>query len=143
MPKLPNFSSHPNHVKPMKPSSILLRRALFLAGFAAAATAAAAPLPAPFAAQLDAEYPAIETLYQDLHRNPELGFDEHQTAKKLAERAKALGFEHTPGVGRTGVVGILKNGPGPTVMLRTEMDALPVQEKTNLPFASKATGKNA
>ncbi|MGJ7913958.1 amidohydrolase [Massilia sp. LXY-6] len=125
----------------MKPSSIL-RNTLFLAGIIGGA-ASAASLPAPFTEQLNANYPAIETLYQDLHRNPELGFDEHKTAAKLAELAKKLGFEVTTGVGGTGVVAIMKNGPGPTVMLRTEMDALPVQEKTSLPFASKATGKNA
>lgn len=131
----------------MKPSRIFLRRALCAAGLAAAATAGAASqpasLPAPFAAQLNAEYPAVESLYQDLHRNPELGFQEHQTAAKLVERVKALGYDVTTGVGGTGIVAILKNGPGPTVMLRTEMDALPVQEKTDLPFASKVTVKNA
>jgi hypothetical protein len=127
---------------PMK-SSRILHTTLFLAGVIGAHVAGAAALPAPFAEQLNASYPAIETLYQDLHRNPELGFNEHQTAAKLAERAKALGFDVTTGVGGTGVVAILKNGPGPTVMLRTEMDALPVQEKTGLPFASNVTGKNA
>jgi hippurate hydrolase len=124
-------------------SSRILRHTLFLAGLIGAAAAGAASLPAPISTQLNANYPAVETLYQDLHRNPELGFNEHQTAAKLAERAKALGFEVTTGVGGTGVVAILKNGPGPVVMLRTEMDALPVQEKTSLPFASKVTTKNA
>jgi hippurate hydrolase len=124
-------------------SSRILRTTLFLAGVAGTAAAGAAALPAPFVEQLNASYPAIETLYQDLHRNPELGFNEHQTAAKLAERAKALGFDVTTGVGGTGVVAILRNGPGPTVMLRTELDALPVQEKTSLPFASKVTTKNA
>jgi hippurate hydrolase len=123
-------------------SSNILRSALFLAGLIGGAASAAA-LPAPFAEQLNANYPAIETLYQDLHRNPELGFDEHKTAAKLTERVKALGYEVTSGVGGTGFVAILKNGPGPTVMLRTELDALPVLEKTGLAFASKATGKNA
>jgi amidohydrolase len=128
----------------MKPSSIL-RNSLFLAGLLAAAAGAAnaASLPAPFADQLNANYPSIEALYQDLHRNPELAFNEHQTAAKLAERVKALGFEVTTGVGGTGVVAILKNGPGPIAMLRTEIDALPVLEKTGLPFASKVTTKNA
>lgn len=124
-------------------SSRILRTTLFLAGVIGTQAAGAAALPAPFAEQLNASYPAIEALYQDLHRNPELGFNEHQTAAKLAERAKALGFDVTTGVGGTGVVAILRNGPGPTVMLRTELDALPVQEKTSLPFASKVTTKNA
>ena len=123
-------------------SSRILRNALFLAGLAGAGVHAA-ELPPAFASQLNADYPKLESFYQDLHRNPELGFAEHQTAAKLAERAKALGFEVTTGVGGTGVVAILRNGPGPTVMLRTEMDALPVQEKTSLPFASKVTTKNA
>jgi hippurate hydrolase len=124
----------------MKLYSTLLN-GLLLAG-AAAIPAHAAELPAPFAAQLNANYPAVETLYQELHRNPELGFNEHQTAANLAKRVKALGYEVTTGVGGTGVVALLRNGPGPTVMLRTEMDALPVQEKTSLSFASKVTTKN-
>jgi amidohydrolase len=128
----------------MKPSRIL-RHTLVIGGVIGAASASlqAAPLPAPFTQQLNANYPAIETFYQDLHKNPELGFNEHQTAAKLAERAKALGFEVTTGVGGTGVVALMKNGPGPVVMLRTEMDALPVQEKTGLAYASKVTTKNA
>lgn len=103
----------------------------------------ASSLPAPFATQLNAEYPKLESFYQDLHASPELGFNEHETAAKLAERAKGLGFDVTTGVGGTGVVAILRNGPGPTVMLRTEMDALPVLEKTGLAFSSKVTTKNA
>ena len=94
-------------------------------------------------ADVDAIYPDIETLYKDLHRNPELGFQETQTAAKLAARLKALGFEVTTGVGKTGIVAIMKNGAGPTVMLRTEIDALPVAETTGLPFASTVTTKNA
>lgn len=116
--------------------------ASLLAGMSQVA-AQAASLPAPFDTQLAADFPKLEAFYRDLHANPELGFAEHKTAAKLAERAKALGFEVTTGVGGTGVVAILKNGPGPTVMLRTEMDALPVLEKTGLPFASKVTTKNA
>ena len=82
--------------------------------------------------EVDAIYSDIETLYKDLHQNPELGFQETQTAAKLAARMKALGFDVTTGVGKTGVVAIMKNGAGPTVMLRTELDALPVAEKTGL-----------
>jgi hippurate hydrolase len=88
-------------------------------------------------------WPELKPLYEDLHAHPELSFQETATAAKMAERLKGLGFEVTTGVGRTGVVGILKNGAGPTVMLRTELDALPVEEKTELPYASKATAKNA
>ncbi len=91
-------------------------------------------------ADINALYPGIEKLYIDLHRNPELAFHETQTAAKLAARLKEFGFEVTTGVGGTGVVGLLKNGAGPTVMLRTELDALPVTEQTGLPFASKTPG---
>ncbi|HEY3731683.1 MAG TPA: amidohydrolase [Steroidobacteraceae bacterium] len=87
-------------------------------------------------AEVDAVYAQSETLYIDLHQHPELSFREQQTAAKLAAGLKALGFEVTTGVGHTGVVGLLKNGDGPVVMLRTELDALPVTERTGLPFAS-------
>src|SRR3954469_25892362 len=93
-------------------------------------------------AEIDAYYPDLQALYQDIHRNPELAFQEVQTAAKLAARLKALGFDVTTGVGRTGIVGLLKNGAGPTVMLRTELDALPVAEKTGAPFASTVVTKN-
>ncbi len=83
-----------------------------------------------------ADLPALIELYQDLHANPELSFQEVETAKKLAARARALGFEVTEGVGKTGVVAVMKNGDGPTVMLRADMDGLPVIEQTGLPYAS-------
>lgn len=94
------------------------------------------------APQVDAIYPKIDKLYRDLHRNPELAFHEQRTAATLAARLKALGYEVTTDVGGTGVVAILKNGSGPTVMLRTELDALPIEEKTGLPFASTVKTKN-
>jgi hippurate hydrolase len=97
----------------------------------------------PTPAEVDAVFPDIDALYIDLHRTPELAFQEVQTAAKLAARLKALGFEVTPGVGKTGLVALLRNGTGPTVMLRTELDALPVEEKTGLPFASTVVTKNA
>ena len=97
----------------------------------------------PAASEVDAIYPDIEALYIDLHRNPELAFQEVETAAKLAARVRSLGYEVTTGVGRTGIVAVLKNGTGPTVMLRTELDALPVEEKTGLPFASKVVIKNS
>lgn len=94
------------------------------------------------AAQVNAIYPEVEKLYIDLHQHPELGFHEQRTAAELAKRVKALGYEVTTGVGGTGVVAILKNGPGPTVMLRTVLDALPIEEKTGLPFASTVKTTN-
>jgi amidohydrolase len=96
----------------------------------------------PSAAQIDAVYPEVETLYLDLHRNPELSLHEVQTSAKLAERAKALGYEVATGLGGTGIVAVMRNGAGPTVLFRTDMDALPVEEKTGLPYASKVVTKS-
>jgi len=92
--------------------------------------------------ELEAVYPAAHDLYVDIHQNPELSAHETQTAAKLVGRLRSLGYEVTEGVGGTGVVAILKNGDGPTVMLRTELDALPVEEKTGLPYASKVHAKD-
>src|SRR5215470_13220588 len=97
--------------------------------------------PAPSAEEVNAIYPEVESLYLDLHRTPELSMHEQQTAVKLAERAKALGYEVTTGVGGTGVVAVLRNGAGRTVLLRTDMDALPVEEKTGVPYASHVVVK--
>ena len=82
---------------------------------------------------------ALADLYKDLHSHPELGFQEHRTSKIVADRLTAAGYEVTTGVGQTGVVAILRNGPGPTALMRADMDALPVQEDTGLPYASTAT----
>ncbi|WP_371530595.1 amidohydrolase [Streptomyces sp. NBC_01283] len=82
----------------------------------------------------------IEALYQDLHRHPELSFQEHRTAGVLAERLRGAGYAVTTGVGRTGVVGVLENGDGPVVWLRGDMDALPVTETTGLAYASTVDG---
>jgi hippurate hydrolase len=82
----------------------------------------------------------LETLYTDIHAHPELSMQETRTAEIAATRLRAAGFEVTTGVGKTGVVGLLRRGSGPTVMLRADMDALPVQEATGLPYASQATG---
>ena len=103
------------------------------------ALAAADPPASPALAGLDALYPEMEKLYVDLHQSPELSLHEEKTAAKLAERLRSLGFAVTTGVGRTGLVGVLENGKGPTVMLRTDLDGLPVEEKTGLPYASKVT----
>ncbi|MFG1810471.1 amidohydrolase [Streptomyces sp. NPDC049040] len=81
--------------------------------------------------------PGLEALYEDLHRHPELSGQEHRTAAKAAQALTAAGYEVTEGVGGTGVVGVLRNGEGPVVMLRADMDALPVREETGLPYASE------
>src|SRR6476661_8003818 len=82
----------------------------------------------------------LEGLYKDVHRHPELSMQEERTAALAAERLQRAGFEVTTGVGKTGVVGLLRNGEGPTVMLRADMDALPVQEQTGLDYASATDG---
>ncbi len=100
---------------------------------------AAGPWTVPSRQQVDAVYPQVETLFENLHRNPELSYHEQKTAATIADQLRKLGYEVTTGVGGNGVVGILKNGGGPVVMLRAELDALPVPEKTNLPYASHVT----
>ncbi|OYT93114.1 MAG: peptidase M20 [Burkholderiales bacterium PBB3] len=88
-------------------------------------------------AHVDRNYAEVEALYKDLHAHPELAFEEINTSKRLAKALRDLGFEVTEGLGKTGVVGLLRNGSGLTIMVRTELDALPMEEKTGLPYASK------
>lgn len=94
-------------------------------------------------AELSAEMPKLMELYRDLHAHPELSFEEVRTAAKLAAMARDLGFTVTEKVGQTGVVAVLENGPGPVVMLRADMDGLPVVEQTGLPYASTQTATPA
>ena len=84
-----------------------------------------------------ADMPQLMTLYRDLHANPELSMQEVRSPAKLAAEMRKLGFTVTEKVGKTGVVSVLKNGPGPVLLIRADMDALPVVEQTGLPFASK------
>ena len=91
----------------------------------------------PQAQAIAKEMPSLMAIYRDLHANPELSFQEVKTAAKLAAEAKKLGFKVTEKVGGTGVVAVMENGLGPVVMVRADMDALPVIEQTGLPFASK------
>ena len=95
--------------------------------------------PDPVLGGLDGIISDLEGFYKDLHANPELSTQEERTSGKAAERLKAAGFEVTERVGNTGVVGLLENGDGPTVMLRGDMDALPIKEDTGLPYASEVT----
>ena len=85
--------------------------------------------------------PQLMTLYRDLHAHPELSMQEVWTPALLAPKMRKLGFTVTEHVGKTGVVAVMKNGPGPVLMLRADMDALPVKEQTGLPFASTLIGK--
>ena len=94
-------------------------------------------------ADLDSIQPWHLDFYQDLHRHPELSFQEHRTAGLVSDRLTELGYEVQAGIGGTGVVGILRNGDGPTVLARADMDALPVREATGLPYASAATATDA
>ncbi len=103
---------------------------------------AVASAQAPSSREVEAAYPDAHALYLDLHQNPELSTHEVQTAAKLAGRLRGFGYDVTEHVGGTGIVAILKNGAGPTVMLRTELDALPVEEKTGLAYASKVRIKD-
>jgi hippurate hydrolase len=88
-------------------------------------------------ASLAADYPGLDALYKDIHAHPELAFEEVKTAAKLAAEMRAIGFEVTEKVGKTGLVAIYGNGDGPTIMVRTELDALPMEEKTGLAYASR------
>src|ERR1700740_242973 len=83
------------------------------------------------------DYPKLDALYKDIHAHPEIAFQEERTAAKLAAEMRALGFEVTEHVGKTGLVAIYKNGDGPTIMVRTELDALPMEETTGLDYASR------
>lgn len=91
----------------------------------------------PILVNLDDLLPNLEALYTDLHEHPELSMQETRTARLAAERLRNAGYEVTTGIGKTGVVGLLRNGDGPTVMLRADMDALPIEEATDVPYASK------
>jgi amidohydrolase len=92
---------------------------------------------------LDEILPALEDVYRDVHAHPELSMQEQRTARIAADSLQRAGYDVTSQVGRTGVVGLLANGDGPTVMLRADMDALPVKEATGLPYASNATATDA
>ena len=120
--------------------AVTLSGALLL--LAASASAQSAPAKNTALLPLDGIYAELDKLYLDLHQTPELSQHEEKTSAKMASRLRALGFEVTEKVGGYGVVGILKNGKGPTVLVRADMDALPVEEKTGLPYASKVTVKD-
>src|SRR5580658_7656293 len=109
---------------------------LMLGALSIAVAAAATP------EEVNQAYSSAYSLYVDIHQHPELSGHESRTAALLAARLRGLGYSVTEHVGGTGVVAILKNGSGPTVMLRTELDALPVEEKTGLPYASKVHARD-
>lgn len=91
---------------------------------------------------VDADAERVNEIFKDIHKNAELGFMETRTAKIVAKELRGLGFDVKTEIGITGVVGVLKNGDGPVFMFRGDMDALPIEEKTGLPYASKVRVKN-
>ena len=118
-----------------------MSKAHFFLAISTISVSLVAQAPSP-SKEVQAVYPDSYALYLDLHQNPELSSHEVQTAAKLAEKLRSFGYEVTENVGGTGIVALMKNGSGPTIMLRTELDALPVEEKTGLPYASKVHGKD-
>ena len=104
---------------------------------AAAAAMFTSPAPAALADDIRGDMPMLMAVYKDLHANPELSMQEVRTPAKLAAEARKLGFTVTEKVGKSGVVAVMKNGPGPVLMIRADMDGLPIVEQTGLPFASK------
>ncbi|HYJ29513.1 MAG TPA: amidohydrolase [Allosphingosinicella sp.] len=115
-----------------------MRRPTLAAALLLSAAMSATPAAAdPVADAVRADMPSLIEIYRDFHANPELSMQETRSAARLATEARRLGFEVTTGVGRTGVVAVLRNGAGPTLLIRADMDGLPVSEQTNLPFASR------
>lgn len=113
----------------------LLLTFLLLPGPVLAADPPGVPV-AAIDARIDAELPDLTALYTHLHTHPELSLQEEQSAARMAAELRKLGFEVSTKVGGHGVVGVLKNGDGPTVLYRADMDALPVTERTGVPYAS-------
>ena len=110
--------------------------------FAGAAMILATPAAsATLSEAIHADMPQLMTLYRDIHAHPELSMQEVRTPALLAPQMRKLGFDVTEHVGKTGVVAVMRNGPGPVLLIRADMDALPVKEQTGLPFASQVTGK--
>jgi len=121
---------------------MIFRSTLALVALAATSFAADAGLRESVASKLTADYPALEKLYHHFHAHPELSLLEEKTAARLAAEWRTAGFEVTEKIGGHGIVGVLKNGPGPTLLLRTDLDGLPVQEETGLAYASKTRAKD-
>ena len=121
------------HVRSLTASAALLAASLL----PAYADLDAAGLKKAIETSIAGDYPKLDALYKELHAHPELAFQEVKTAARLAAEMRALGFEVTEKVGRTGLVAIYRNGDGPTIMVRTELDGLPMEEKTGLDYASR------
>ena len=127
---------------PLALGTFLVVASLVAAQPAAPKDAAVAQRVALVEERIRPELENLVDLYKDLHQNPELSLKEERSAARMARELKAVGFEVTEKVGGTGVVGVLKNGAGPTVLVRADMDALPIVEQTGLPYASKLTTRD-
>ena len=119
----------------------ILRTAPALALACLLAPLANAGLPAAVDQRVDSVMPDVVTWRRDFHQHPELSNQEFRTAGIVAEHLRRLGMEVREGIAHTGVIGVLRGGDGPTVALRADMDALPVEELVDLPFASKVRGE--
>src|SRR3954451_18637923 len=124
------------HMKQLARSFALSAALCGMSLFPARAEIDVARLKAAIEVSVEGDYPKIDALYKDIHAHPEIAFQEEKTAAKLAAEMRALGFDVTEKVGKTGLVAIYRNGDGPTIMVRTELDALPMEEKTGLAYAS-------
>ncbi|KAF1694938.1 amidohydrolase [Pseudoxanthomonas koreensis] len=113
-----------------------MRAITLRAALAALLASSGAAHASPLAEAIDDDYPYLDALFRHLHANPELSLQEVETSNRLAHELEQLGFAVTRGIGGTGLVGTLRNGDGPVLLIRADMDALPVQEKTGLPYAS-------
>jgi len=126
-----------------KPVLKLLSAAVFLLfPFLSARGGSVGPEPELIQARVNQEYASLFALYKELHTHPELSFQEEQTSARVGDELRKAGYEVATGVGKHGVVGVLRNSSGPTVLVRTDMDALPVKEQTGLPYASSAMAKD-
>jgi amidohydrolase len=125
-------------------AALLVLGSLLAAPFVPGANMHAAPKATAAELQplIHSDYTALEALYHHLHQHPELSYREEKTAARVAQELRQAGAEVTTGIGGHGVVGVLRNGPGPTVLLRTDLDALPVAEQTGAPYASRARTTN-
>jgi hippurate hydrolase len=130
-----------NFMADYRTRSLATLTALLLAGSAGAMEPKAAVQAVD--ASIAKNWAGLDALYKDIHAHPELAFQETRSAAILAKEMRALGFTVTEGVGKTGLVAILKNGAGPTIMVRTELDGLPMEEKSGLPYASRVQVETA
>jgi hippurate hydrolase len=142
----PRYTARTMSETPIRRNSGLLLLVLlgFSAGSFSVQAADNAPLPrAEISAIVEKEYPSLEQLYLSIHREPELSLLEEKTSHRLAEQLRQAGFTVTEGVGGHGVVAVLENGKGKTLLIRTDLDALPVKEETDAPYASRVQAKDA